>query len=89
MSKIQDASRLNILYKVCSAHKYNMAYWLTIPEFVDEMLSLREQGVLFNDQNVLDVMQRIYNEKDENRALYPDFNFSTARQAINQIQRAL
>lgn len=89
MNEIKDVSRLGVLYKVCSAHKYNLAYWLTIPEFVDEMLGLRAKGVLFNNQNVLEVMRRIYDEKDKDRASYPDFNFSTARQAINQIQKAL
>lgn len=89
MEKYDDVSQLNILYKVCSAHKYNIAYWLTIPEFIDEMCALRSKGVWFNNQNVLEVMERIYFERDMNRALYPDFNFSTARQAINQIRKAL
>lgn len=89
MSETRDTACLNILYKVCAVHKYNMSYWLTIPEFVDKMMELKAKRIYFTNQNVLDAMQVIYDERDNNRSAYPDFNFSTARQAINQIKKVL
>lgn len=75
---------LNSLFKRCSVQKFPLAYWLSIPEFVDELMELKRNGVWITDETLLDAMWRFYNNQNDD-----EFRFRIAKQAINQLERAI
>ena len=74
----------NFIPRKCSISYSKLQYWLTIPEFVIQVVHRMEAGERIDDRVLLDIMEPIYDE------LYNDesFNASWARKAINTLKRS-
>lgn len=83
--------KLNFMYKKIPVPKKSMAYWMTIPEFLDEMLEKVEHSETIDCPVVYESMQRIYDQmyllRIDGRKV--DFNFRLARRSINYLKGVL
>lgn len=93
MEMVRDPRELKFLYCTCSLKPFVLSYWITqVPEFYDELMKAKLTGVLINDYFLLDVIQRIYNDKlayIKETGERIDFRFSLARHTINQLNRLI
>lgn len=91
----QDDARFGFLYRDCSCYAPSMKYWLSIPEFRNEIASLRDNGTRVSNEIVLPVMQRIYDQKLEERrelrkkGFQSDFQAGLAKSGIRSIRNAI
>lgn len=90
-SIIREAYKLDFLKKKISAPYPSIEYWLTIPEFLEVMLEKVEHGETIDDTVVLPVMEKIYNDFEQQRKAYGGihFNYSLARSAIKKLRKKL
>ena len=84
-----DVSNLNFLYKKCSMSYDCMKAWLSVPEFCEQIESLRSRGDEINNAVVLPIAEEILEQKRQNRKANSDFPFQNARRGINQLKRSL
>lgn len=89
LSTQEKASKMAFLCKKISTHESNMAYWLTIPEFVNVLYTMFEQGKVIDDSSVLNLMKVVYRSKEEAQVPNSEFNYRWARRAIIHIEKAL
>ena len=82
-------AELGFMLRKISASGTSIAYWLTVPEFVSEMRNKVLHNETIDNESVLPIMERIYDEKLHlrNRGVDVDFGFYRARKAINQLSR--
>ena len=75
----------NFIPRKCSISFSRLEYWLTIPEFVTDVIAKIESNVTIDDEVLLNIMQGIYNRRiseDEG------FDAKLARRAINSLKKA-
>lgn len=84
--------KLGFLYKKSSMKPIAMSYWMTVPEFLEDVMTLYERREVIDDAALLTIVARIYSEKKEESLGFEkriDFNFRAARQGINNLKKAL
>ena len=83
---------LRFMISKISAPNQPLIYWLNVPEFADEMLTMVGRRETIDDLVVYEVMSRIYAEKKMERQTSGrriDFNFRFANNAIKKLRRSL
>ena len=77
-------NRIGFLFKTSDAPKVSLAYWVTVPEFVEEISNAINNGISINDEYIFNVMKRIYAQKDELRkqGTGVDFSFRLSRRSL-------
>lgn len=83
--------RLGFMYKKIAMSYTPLHYWLTIPEFHDEMLNMFCEGLTIDNASVYNVAKRIYLKWECKRecSKVGDFWYRTARRGLNQLERIL
>lgn len=85
--------KLRFLLKKCSAGFVSMAFWLQVPEFSDRVLTLVENGEQVDDEVVLQIMEKVLDEKKIEYAgksrSETDFEFGNAKSAIRRLRKAI
>lgn len=84
--------RLGFMYRKISMSKVSLHYWLTIPEFHDEMLNMFCEGLTIDNASVYDVAKRIYlkwERKRDRSSVKPDFNYCLARRGIRRLENIM
>ena len=92
MEKGRGAPGLGFLYRRVSIHPILLDYWFIVPEFVDGIRQMVEQGIEIDDNSVLRLMTEIYSEKERQRKggeLKDYFNFYKTRRGITQLKKNL
>ena len=86
-----DVNKLNFLYKKITAPYPSIRYWLSIPEFANEMLEMVTNGDTIDDFVVYESMSRIYQTKEKMK--WKDkkgvFNYRLANAAIKSLRKRL
>lgn len=89
---LQTDNHLGFMFRRISVSGTSLAYWLTVPEFRNEILRVISSGATVDNKFVYDTMKNIYSRYEtlrENSVEKPEFNYRLARSGINQIERAL
>lgn len=91
MPEGRDTAKLSFMFNKISVPKMSMVYWLKVPEFVDAIFNLYDNGKTIDDKVVYDVMTSIYDEvlpyKGTERTV--EYNFSKMRQGIARLREKL
>ena len=87
----KDIHKLDFLKRKISAPYQSIEYWLTVPEFVDEMLDMVSNSAVIDDLVVYEAMNRIYDEKDKYKWTEQgkDFNYRLAWSAVKRLRKVL
>lgn len=95
----RDSEKINpalrFMFKKCSCNFTNMAYWLSVPEFEEEMLRMTKNGIEIRDDTILPVMQEIYQAKLEKRKRdrkawnQTEFVFGYAKSGIRELRHVI
>ena len=87
----KDIHKLDFLKKKISAPYQSIEYWLTVPEFVDEMLDKVSRNAVIDDAVVYEVMNRIYDEKAKFKWTEQgkSFNYRMAWSAVKRLRKVL
>lgn len=86
-----ELPKLNFLKKKISLPYIYLSYWLTVPEFVNEMLDKVRDQKTIDDRVVYDVISKIYDDRlkyswtDEAE----DFNYRFALSSIKRLRNVL
>lgn len=84
--------KLGFMFKMFPLTFTELAYWLSVPEFLVEIESKIKRGEHIDNQMIYDLMVRVYEQKAELRKVSkkkPDFNYSSARSTIRRLKRFL
>lgn len=88
-------SKFGFMYRACSCYVDSMRYWLSIPEFRNEIEALLSQGVQITDDLILPIMQNIYEKKILERrelrknGIQSDFQAGVAKSGIRDLKKAV
>lgn len=88
----QIRRKLGFMFKKISMSQKPMTYWLSLPEFLDDIQSLIDSNITINDESVYKVLSRIYFEEEEferRTGLKSEFDFKLARSGIYQLMKVL
>ena len=89
----QNENEMGFLYKKLRGivPVFSLSYWLSVPEFYDEILRLKSTNTTIDALTVFKVMQEIYKEKleDKDDGIDVDFMFSPARRALRGLSKEL
>ena len=87
----EKARQLNFLKKKIAAPYQSLEYWLTVPEFVNEMVEKVRNGDTIDNRVVYDSISEIYREREKvkwtNEA--GTFNYRLANAAVKRLRRIL
>lgn len=88
---LKRVSRFRFVIKKLSAHESMMAYWLEIPEFIDALVELDEQGISIENETVLPHMKKICENRvhESRQDGGRPFCYGIAHRAIKQIEKAV
>lgn len=80
----KERTDIDFIYKKCDAPRVLLTYWISVPEFFDEISRLQGTQTEINNEVVFNVMREIYNDKEQDRlnGIPTDFKFAPARRAI-------
>lgn len=86
-----DYNGVAFLFKKVRISHTSLAYWMTVPEFVQEITLLQKKSETINEEVVFRIMQRIYREKESDKAegIQYDFKFQPARHAMRMLSEVL
>lgn len=79
--------RLGFLFKKISMPKPMLAYWLTVPEFLNKINDLAFKGVTIDNELVYEIMKEIYARKDAEGN--KDFKFRIGNRSLKQLEKVL
>lgn len=82
---------IGFLFKKIKVAPRALSYWVTVPEFVDEINKLQNNSETIDEVAVFQIMQGIYKQKEADKAagIQIDFKFQPARQCIRALSEVL
>lgn len=91
---LDEAYKLNFLYKKISLPYPIIRSWLAEPEFVERLLPMVNNSETIDDRIVLPIMQSILEEKErvlslEGKRNTDGFNFHHGRRAVRILEQKL
>ncbi|MBQ9613039.1 MAG: hypothetical protein IJV14_10705 [Lachnospiraceae bacterium] len=92
MERGRGAPGLGFLYRRVSIHPILLDYWFIVPEFIEGIKQMVENGEEIDDGSVLKLMVKVYSEKEiqkKNGELKEYFNFYKTRRGITQLKKNL
>lgn len=87
----QQHTEIDFLYNKCDIPKYPLAFWISVPEFFEEIKRLSGTSAEINNAVVFNIMLEIYKEKEAERdnGKEVDFNFYATRKALRHLSKIL
>lgn len=87
----EQSFQLQFMYNKISVPKMALSYWMTIPEFVEEMLRMLSNSETIDNKSVYLVMDGLYRDMERYRKTPKGqhINYRLARSAVNALKREL
>lgn len=84
-------TQIDFLYNKIDVPTYPLAYWISVPDFFDEIKRITGTNTTIDNALVFNVMLEIYKEKESDRdaGMKVDFSFHTARKALRSLSLSL
>lgn len=85
------ANGIGFLFKKCDAPRTSLAYWVTVPEFVEKIKKASSKAVTIDNAYILNVMSDIYKTKQQEKLNGNNvkFNFHLSRQSLKMLSEIL
>lgn len=82
---------IGFIFKKCDVPKACLAYWITVPEFSEEIKRIKGTNTTIDNALVFDIMKNIYKEKQDarERGIETDFKFQPARRGLRVLSELL
>ena len=82
---------IGFIFKKCDAPRASLAYWVTVPDFVEKVKVAMQTTTTIDNAYILSVMSEIYKKKQQEKSNGNDvdFNFHLSRQSLKVLSEVL